>query len=60
MRLHVTVTDTGESATFSESEGNAPFHRFVANSLASLAVSEPDADGYDGPAVIIRWIPEGD
>jgi hypothetical protein len=58
MRLHVTVTDTGEHATFDGVNDDDAFRRFLGNCLATIAVSRRTEDGYDGPAVEIRWIPD--
>lgn len=55
MRMHVTVTDTGESATFDGTDDDK-FRRFFGNCLATIDVSCATDDGYEGPAIIIRWI----
>lgn len=57
MRLHVRVTDTGETATF-DGEDTDAYRRFIGNCIATIAVSTPDGDGFTGPVVEIRWIPD--
>ncbi len=59
MRLHVTVTDTNETATYEATDEDG-FRRFLGNCLATIDVSKAGADGYEGPSVVIRWVPDTD
>lgn len=57
MRMHVTVTDTGESGTFDGTDDDK-FRRFVGNCLATMDVSRDTGGEYEGPTVVIRLIPD--